>query len=348
MRRSSVQGLVVGVAVLGLLVLGGTRRAGAVTVSDGCTDAGGGRQDIASLTATFDATTETITVDLVLCAAPDAATKYRVHFDHTAPFFDDADRNGDGVVDANDFCATTSDNGMVRKGTKNTGPGTITVVGSTLHYEVSLAALNPALMEGDTVYIWADTQTKSIVDRAPNTDRSDGCADPEEDTEVLALSLTPVKRVFVTSTLHQGNLGGLAGADAICQELAGAAGLSGTFKAWLSDATTSAADRLTHATVPYVRVDDIKVADDWTDLVDGVLDEPISIDENGAPVSRNAVWTGTDDDGSNPALETCEGWTSAAGDLNGEAGSPHAVDRSWTTGPRISCSASLPLYCFEQ
>jgi len=143
MKRSRFQRLGVGFAVLGLLVLGGARPGSAVTVSDGCGDVvGNGAQDIASLTATFDAATETILVDLVLCAAPDAATKYRVHVDHTAPFFDD-DRNGDGVVDASDVCATTSDSGMMRKGTKNTGPGTITIDGSTIHYAVSLAALKP-------------------------------------------------------------------------------------------------------------------------------------------------------------------------------------------------------------
>src|SRR5262249_42934796 len=42
------------------------------------------------------------------------------------------------------------------------------------------------------------------------------------------------KRVFVTSTTHDGNLGGLDGADAICASLAANAGLSGTYKAWLS------------------------------------------------------------------------------------------------------------------
>jgi hypothetical protein len=128
MRRSRFQGLVVGFAVLGLLVLGWAGPGRAVTVSDGCADAGHGAQDIQSLTATFDTTTETIHVDLVLCAPPDAATKYRVHFDHTALFFDDADRNGDGVVDANDVCATTSDTGMMHNGSKNTSPGTIEVV----------------------------------------------------------------------------------------------------------------------------------------------------------------------------------------------------------------------------
>jgi hypothetical protein len=87
------------------------------------------------------------------------------------------------------------------------------------------------------------------------------CGKREEQWEFHACPGTPpwapVKRVFVTSTGYPGNLGGLAGADAKCQERATAAGLGGTFKAWLSAAGTgnSAAERLTHATVPYVRVD---------------------------------------------------------------------------------------------
>jgi hypothetical protein len=317
----------------------------------------GGTRDIDTLTATFDATTETITVDLVLCAAPDAATKYRVHFDHTAPFFDDDDRNGDGVVDANDFCATTSDSGMMRKGTKNTGPGTITVVGSTLHYEVSLAALNPALMEGDTVYIWADTQANTVVDRAPNTDRSDGCADPELDTEVLALPIGPGTcsvaggscLVFVTSTLHTGNLGGLTGADAICQARAAAADLPGTFKAWLSDGSASAGDRLTHADVPYVRVDNIKVADNFNDLVDGALDAPIAVDELGGS-HVGVVWTGTLAGGQTFIFATCGNWTVGGLPLAGFVGEATATGAEWTGVPPsdISCATAARVYCFEQ
>jgi hypothetical protein len=43
----------------------------------------------------------------------------------------------------------------------------------------------------------------------------------------------------------------LSGADAKCQSEANTAGLSGTYKAWLSSTTTNAANRLNHATVPY-------------------------------------------------------------------------------------------------
>jgi hypothetical protein len=62
-------------------------------------------------------------------------------------------------------------------------------------------------------------------------------------------------RVFVTSTIYMGYLGGLDGADAKCQSVANAAQLGGTFKAWLRDDTTAARDRLNHATGPYVLVD---------------------------------------------------------------------------------------------
>ena len=48
--------------------------------------------------------------------------------------------------------------------------------------------------------------------------------------------------VFVTSTTHTGNLGGLDGADAICQARAESGPAApGTYKAWLSTAAESAA-----------------------------------------------------------------------------------------------------------
>jgi hypothetical protein len=358
MRRSSFQGFGVGFSVLALLVLGGARPGGAVTVNDGCGDAGNGSQDIASLTATFDATTETIHVDLVLCAAPDDATKYRVRVDHTAPFFDDDDRNGDGVVDANDVCATTWDSGMQRQGTKHTGPGTSTVDGATLHYAVSLAALNP---EGDTVFIWADTQATGIVDRAPDTDASAGSAAPEDAGEVLALR--PVTTcnvpggsclVFVTSTLHNGNLGGLAGADRICQARADAAGLPGTFKAWLSDSTQAARARLTHAAVPYVLVEGTQVAAHWADLVDGTRAAPIQRNEKGDPETCCGVWTGTSAAGTAISPQ-CLDWTYESHctlrECHGTIGDMNDTTSFWSRkhfDAVVTCFIHQHLYCFEQ
>lgn len=43
--------------------------------------------------------------------------------------------------------------------------------------------------------------------------------------------------VFVTSKRYDGNLGGVEGANEICQEHAEAAGLPGEYKAWISSST---------------------------------------------------------------------------------------------------------------
>jgi len=56
-----------------------------------------------------------------------------------------------------------------------------------------------------------------------------------------------VRRVFITSTVFTSDLGGLEGADATCQNLADAAALDGTFKAWLSSSTVAAKDRISES-----------------------------------------------------------------------------------------------------
>ena len=53
------------------------------------------------------------------------------------------------------------------------------------------------------------------------------------------------KKVFISSQTYVGNLGGLAGADQLCQRLASTAGLTGTFKAFLSSSNSTPATRWT-------------------------------------------------------------------------------------------------------
>ena len=80
---------------------------------------------------------------------------------------------------------------------------------------------------------------------------------------------------------YDGNLGGLAGADSKCQARADAAGLGGSWNAWLSDDAESASSRITRSSGPYTRVDGVLVANNWDDLTDGSLQNPLSIDEFG-------------------------------------------------------------------
>jgi hypothetical protein len=182
--------------------------------------------------------------------------------------------------------------------------------------------------------------------------------------------------VFVTSTMYTGNLGGLAGADAKCMERAAAAmpsPLPGTFKAWMSDSTVSAAMHLTtHATVPYVMLDGTPIAADWNALTSAngaQVQNMITVDENGhtvptsdsncydpttgTNVAGHFVWTNSNDDGSLfTSAGTCQDLTSQSDADTGNTGSGSNDQMStqwwssWCNGQ--SCDSSAALYCVQQ
>lgn len=160
------------------------------------------------------------------------------------------------------------------------------------------------------------------------------------------------KKVFITSLTYVGGaIGGIAGADADCSALATAAGLPGTYKAWISDDTIGPATTFTHSTVPYVNTHGDIIANDWIGLTSGVLLKPILYDESGLPASPPTapilVWTGTDPLG-DPALnQTCTGWTAAG--VTGMEGLGMVTNSTWTLNPPpANCADSAHLYCFEQ
>lgn len=157
--------------------------------------------------------------------------------------------------------------------------------------------------------------------------------------------------IFVTQEKYTGNLGGLAGADAICQTSASQAGLSGTFKAWLSDSSASAASRLIHHTTPYGLVDGTVVALNWADLTDETLLASISLTQNGN-LADEFVWTGTHATGelvNIPGINsTCNNWTSSAAGDTGTMGYTQQSDIYWSETPPAGCAFSQSLYCVQQ
>lgn len=145
-----------------------------------------------------------------------------------------------------------------------------------------------------------------------------------------------------------GNLGGLTGADAICQGLADGVGLGGTFQAWLGDSSDSPSTRSSQAG-PYLRTDGSIAADDWVDLTDGSLDLPISLDENGIARTGSA-WSNIAAVGAVPESGTahCSDWTSGTAG-GGRRGSVTATDATWTEiGSGVLCDVPSRLYCIEQ
>ncbi len=162
-----------------------------------------------------------------------------------------------------------------------------------------------------------------------------------------------VKLIFITSARYTGDLGGLAGADAKCQALAAAAGRPGTFKAWLSDSSTTAGERLTHSTVPYVRTDGTVIAMNWDDLTDGTINVALSVDENGTTIDTGWpytwTWTTANGSGGTPGWN-CRDWTYSGGlPDKGECGFIYETNYKWSViRSSDGCGESLYLYCIEQ
>lgn len=165
--------------------------------------------------------------------------------------------------------------------------------------------------------------------------------------------------VFVASKATTGNLGGLAGADAICQELAAAAlpKWAGPWVAMLSDSSINASDRIPAPGVggAYVRASDpsVVVAIGLQGLMSGSLRNPILLDEAGErpPIvghtGRASAWTGT-----SPALvdlgNNCSDWTDGTESARGIGGASEMADSNWTAQVTAGCDLQLYLYCFGQ
>ena len=145
-------------------------------------------------------------------------------------------------------------------------------------------------------------------------------------------------------------MGGTAGGDSDCNTEATSAHLPGTYKAWLSTATTgdNPASSFTQSTIPYILVDGSEVAANWTGLVSGSLFHPIDETASGLPEFGVNVWTGTTSAGA-PATYKCQGWASSLSTAFGALGQSAATDTTWSSGVVVAtCDNAFHLYCFEQ
>lgn len=185
-------------------------------------------------------------------------------------------------------------------------------------------------------------------------------------------TLQPYRRAFITSKTYKPNFGGLAAADKICNTTASVAGLGGTWAAWLSTTTTSAASRLEHASVPYQLLNGEVLALNWTELTSGSLRHPIDRDENDSVVNptpppyktpyTGTAWTGTNVDGTalGDPQYSCDDWTysidggsnaySGLAGVNNYGEDGGATGKSWTFGSLYNCYDvyAASLYCIEQ
>lgn len=169
--------------------------------------------------------------------------------------------------------------------------------------------------------------------------------------DVLTPSDAPGGRIiFVTSDLYPGKLDGLAGADSRCRGHAQMATLTGDYKAFLSDSTTSANTRMTKQGA-FRTVTNELIAQSYADLVDNTLAHAIDIDEHGVVVGTElCAWTGTASNGEiAPDAENCNDWGSPASIDTGHSGSITDLGAGWATGClERACNKPARLYCVEQ
>lgn len=207
----------------------------------------------------------------------------------------------------------------------------------------------------DSTSTSATTMTTAPMTSTSSTDMGDTDGSSTGDTN-LGFSF------FVTSAgsgAAGGNLGGLAGADAMCQDLAETAGSTRTWRAYLSSSAEAARDRIGDG--PWLNTAMQMVAADNDALHRIGLaggDPQLVLDENGVqlPGGEHDILTGSGADGTLSG-GACQDWTSndpgdqcrlGHGDFGGSSSSWNDAHNSQGCDEQslINSAGSGRLYCF--
>ncbi len=157
---------------------------------------------------------------------------------------------------------------------------------------------------------------------------------------------------FLTSSKHTGAMGGLTGADGICNALATTAGLPGTYLAFLSTETADAVGRIASAN-GWRRTDGAPFVFDRAASFgpSGTVRAALDRDETGKPPTAfdgnfERTHTGSNNDGSKLNYannDHCGDWTTTNAQVS-QGGAPIS-GRVWLAAGAGSCTASLRFVC---
>lgn len=162
-------------------------------------------------------------------------------------------------------------------------------------------------------------------------------------------------RVFQTAVDFRGNLttiSGVAGVragDVLCQRVAEAEGLSGTWVAALTADAGAVTDRFT-ADGPWVSTgaDGGVAFDNAVSVRISAPRVPLAWDERGSSTGGRNAWTGRGENFSNQRV-SCQGWTTRANAQEGGTGYPASTNStSWVDFSSSRCDDAEGLLCFEQ
>ncbi len=158
-----------------------------------------------------------------------------------------------------------------------------------------------------------------------------------------------LNRVFTTSAaftgqLVFGSLTGVAAGDAICTDEAAAAGMTGTFAAWLSDDTRNATDLLAGSS-GWVRVDGVPFAQTVADFTAQNNFTAFSVDVHGQFIPDTAmIRLGGSPSGVTQGTDTCTNFTDDTMGVS-TAQWAHSVGDAGTSFG--ACNQQLALGCVE-
>jgi hypothetical protein len=196
-----------------------------------------------------------------------------------------------------------------------------------------------------------------------------GCSDDDDPNDPSENQTT----FFVSSEGNAtGNLGGLGGADAKCERLAGAAGLSTsrTWRAYLSASGNDARSRI--GSGPWRNAAGTVVAQDLNELHSRPGDAALFVDERGTRINgqwsgsptpvQHDILTGSTADGRFLAGMTCNDWTSDSASQAAQVGHSDGLGPNMNGTPPLnswnsahaneSCANTAPrggsgrIYCF--
>jgi hypothetical protein len=161
---------------------------------------------------------------------------------------------------------------------------------------------------------------------------------------------------------HDGKLGGLSGANALCAQQAAQGGFSGTFKAFLSTATQDVKDLIPAANASSVAVLNSKgekLYDSWNQMFSLTkwTNSAVNIYSfDGTEVDEGTVspdwydgraWHGSNVSGTVKTGYTCQDWTSNASSDNGADGELDDGNVYWLSSYYDSCDETVAVICVQ-
>ncbi len=152
------------------------------------------------------------------------------------------------------------------------------------------------------------------------------------------------------SATFNGNLGGRAGADALCAGSANKPAGYSHFRAFISVSATDEiqdmpANYLVPTTLPIVGPNGTQLASNWANLLDGNIDATLLAAGINMAASAGSWWSGSTEFGAVNGTGTCGGWTSSLSLVAAFYGANNSTTAGWLNNGNWTCNNLSAVMC---